>query len=326
MEKDGVDIAWIDTIDACQLKCPTCIRGVRGIKNTARKMELDTFAAIVGRLKDEGFRRIGLYNWTEPFLNRTIQDYIGKGKEAGFWVNLSTTLSLRHIDNLEQALVAGLDHLTVTISGFDQETYEINHVGGVWEYVLKNLHEVRDIIARYQLPTLVELRMLKFSYNLHQEESIRQFAEQMGFHFLPIDGIGDPKSDLLKAYTSAHFIREAEKAADVISPEDEGKACELMFNQIAIDSSGDVYVCCAVPTYPSLKLGKFLEMTADQILAKKFTHPFCRACTLPRRERTAAEDARLRTALDNTRLLHPEVALSSPPAKVSQELPSLQTP
>jgi MoaA/NifB/PqqE/SkfB family radical SAM enzyme len=307
MKEGGPDIAWIDTIDACQLKCPTCIRGVRGIKNTGRKMELDTFSAIVDRLKSQGFRRLGLYNWTEPFLNRTIEDYIRSAKSAGFWVNMSSTLSLRHIDNLEPALVAGLDLLTVTVSGFDQETYEINHVDGVWAYVVRNLHAVRDIIARRQLPTRVELRMLKFSYNTHQEDSLRQFAEQMGFGFEPIAGIGDPRSDYLKAYTSEHFVRDAENASGNSSPEDEGKACELMFNQIAIDCSGDVYVCCAVPIYPYLKLGKFLDMTADQILAKKFTHPFCRACTMPRRDRTAAEDARLRAAFKSTRQLQPEL-------------------
>jgi hypothetical protein len=73
-----------------------------------------------------------------------------------------------------------------------------------------------------------------------------------------------------------------------------------MFNQIAIDCLGDVYICCATPLYPYLRLGRFLDMTADEILIKKFTHPFCRACTMPRRSRTVAEETRLQTALQKS--------------------------
>src|SRR5262249_13117267 len=69
-------IAWVDTLDACHLKCATCIRGVRGMQNSARKMSLDTFAAVAARLREQDFHRIGFFNWTEPFLNRNIEDYV----------------------------------------------------------------------------------------------------------------------------------------------------------------------------------------------------------------------------------------------------------
>lgn len=88
------------------------------------------FEAIAAQLGQQGYRRIGLLNWTEPFLNRDIHDYVLTAKRAGFWVLLCSTLSIRRIDNLEDTLAAGLDQLTVTVSGLDQKTYEINHVGG----------------------------------------------------------------------------------------------------------------------------------------------------------------------------------------------------
>src|SRR5262249_21274315 len=80
----GPDIAWVDTLDVCHMKCVTCIRGVRGMQNSARKMSLDTFVAVVARLREHGFRRIALFNWTEPFLNRNIEDYVATAKKAGF--------------------------------------------------------------------------------------------------------------------------------------------------------------------------------------------------------------------------------------------------
>ena len=303
----GPEIAWIDTIDVCHLRCPTCIRGVRGLENSSNKMSLSTFAAVVRRLKDQGYRRIGLYDWTEPFLNRNIGDYVGAAKRAGFFVTLSSTLSLPNIANLEATLAAGLDLLTVSISGIDQETYEINHVGGVLQYVTRNLAAVREIIIRRALALQVDLRFLRFDYNGHQENQLRDYAQSMGFQFEVLDGVGHPKWNWLKDYNNERYVREAEAAVNKRSPEDEGKACELMFNQIVIDCLGDVYLCCAMPNFPSLRIGKFLEMTSDEILAAKFRHPFCRACTMPRRDRTSDEERRLRKALslDPHRMEHP---------------------
>jgi MoaA/NifB/PqqE/SkfB family radical SAM enzyme len=282
-----VNIAWVDTIDVCHLKCPTCVRGVRGMENTSARMDLATFAAITARLKDQGFDRIGLLNWTEPFLNRDLHHYIATAKRTGLWTLLCSTLSLPRIDNLEDTLVAGLDQLTVTISGMDQATYEINHVGGELAYVMQNLASVREIKERLSLPLQVDLRFLRFPHNLHQESAARDYTESLGFHFDPLDGVTETQQD------DAHFIREARAAASRRSPEDDGKACELMFNQIAIDCLGDVYICCAMPNFPSLRLGKFLDMTPDEVLAAKFFHPFCRACTMPRRDRTPAEESRV---------------------------------
>jgi MoaA/NifB/PqqE/SkfB family radical SAM enzyme len=251
----------------------------------------------VARLKEQGFRRIGLFDWTEPFLNRNIEDYVRIAKRAGFYATLSSTLSLPRIANLEDTLAAGLDLLTVSTSGIDQATYEINHVGGVLDYVTRNLELVRDIVSRRALRLQVDLRFLKFDYNAHQQSQLHDYAQRMGFQFEVLDGVGHPKWGWLKEHTNERYIREAEAAAGKPSPEDEGKACELMFNQMVIDCLGDVYLCCAMPNFPSLRLGKFLEMTGDEILAAKFHHPFCRACIMPRRDRTADEERRLQKAL-----------------------------
>jgi MoaA/NifB/PqqE/SkfB family radical SAM enzyme len=272
------------------------------MENSANKMDLDTFAAVVTRLREQGFRRVGLLNWTEPFLNRNLEDYVAKAKGAGLWVLLCSTLSIPRIDNLEDTLTAGLDQLTVTLSGFDQETYQINHVGGDLKSVFQNLMLVRDIVRRRKLGLHVDLRFLKFDYNAHQESQFRDYAKSMGFRYDPLDGVGDPKSKEMGEHNNERYMREAAAAAGKPSPEDAGKACELMFNQIAIDCFGDVYICCAMPNFPSLRIGKFLEMTPDEILAARFQHPFCRACTMPRRDRTTAEEIRLQRALEQVNL------------------------
>src|SRR6185369_119348 len=100
------DIAYIDTIDVCHLRCPTCIRGVRGLENTTARLDLEEFGRILERLRQQGYRRVGLFSWTEPFLNPAIETYVERAKTRGFWVCLSSTLSLPRIQNLEATLRA----------------------------------------------------------------------------------------------------------------------------------------------------------------------------------------------------------------------------
>ena len=60
MAEDRVErpqVAWIDIIDACHLRCPTCIRGVRGIENSGRKMPLEMFEQIIAKVKAERYTR-----------------------------------------------------------------------------------------------------------------------------------------------------------------------------------------------------------------------------------------------------------------------------
>jgi hypothetical protein len=215
---------------------------------------------------------------------------VSLAKSVGFWVNISSTLSLRRIPQLESTLVGGVDLLTVSVSGIDQATYQINHVGGNIEYVFGNLALIRDIIQQHSLRTCVDIRLLRFDYNAHQEQALRDYAASMGFHFELTVGVGDPRtSNLKQEYPPIYFDQEMAVALDKPSPEEQGQSCELMFRQMAIDCNGDVYICCAMPLYPSLRIGRFLDMTCDEILAAKFSHPFCRACTMPRRERSPAE-------------------------------------
>lgn len=185
---------------------PTCIRGVRGLENTARKMPLEIFEQVIAKVKAERYTRVGLYNWTEPFLNRTLQDYVAVVRQAELPCDISTTLSLRHIDNLEKTLLAGLNLMTVSMSGATQATYEINHVDGNIEYAFVNLQRIREVIDRHSLQTVINMRFIQFAYNAGEIEDLRCRAEQMGFAFEVVAGQSHPKSGhMLNDMAEANF-------------------------------------------------------------------------------------------------------------------------
>lgn len=69
-------LLYVDIIDACHLKCPTCARGVRAFPNTAKKMSLQMFRDIVHKAKDDGAYKVDIFSWIEPFLCRNLYEYI----------------------------------------------------------------------------------------------------------------------------------------------------------------------------------------------------------------------------------------------------------
>jgi hypothetical protein len=293
-------IGYIDIIDACHLKCPTCVRGAGVLRNSAAKMPLDIFRAVLDKLKCEGYRRIGLFSWTEPFLARDLQDYVAEVKKRHLSCLLSTTLSFRHIDNLEATLLAKPDLVTVSVSGADQATYQINHVGGHLAYVFANLERAASIVqSNAQTTTFIQLRLIKFGYNASHEEPLRAFAAKLGIAFEAIDGVGDPRYSDLGKYTDG-LIRAQIASAPETGPESCGKVCNLMFDQISIDCHGDLYTCCAMPTHPSLRIGPYLDLSAEEILLRRWTHSFCKVCDWPRREATNADRQRLYRAVAAT--------------------------
>src|SRR5262249_5516410 len=156
---------------------------------------------------------------------------------------ISTTLSLRHVDNLEETLLAGLTRMTVSVSGATQETYEINHIGGTLTYVYDNLERVRRIINQHSLQTVVNVRFIQFDYNAGEIEDVRRFAERMGFAFEVIEGVSHPKSlHTRKFLAEANLKKLMERGNANQTPEERGEVCALMFDQLVINCIGDTYL------------------------------------------------------------------------------------
>jgi MoaA/NifB/PqqE/SkfB family radical SAM enzyme len=291
------DVAYIDTNDVCNLRCPTCIRGLRGMTNSGRQMPLDKFGKIVEKLFREGHRQIGLFNWTEPFLNPNLDKYIKIVKSFNLSCLLSSNFSLRRIPGLEGALRSGLDYLAVSVSGFDQEIYEINHVDGNVAYVKENLRIAAALKASGATKTHIAIRLLKFPYNHAQEAKLADFARELGVEFEVAEGRGDPLGQ--------HTILTNERAEELLRSyrserpyEEAGKVCPLIFGAgTAINSSGTAHLCCAYPDHPALAIGSYLDLPQEEILLRRYNHPVCSACTMPRRDATPADRQALVEAL-----------------------------
>lgn len=305
---------YIDTTNACQLKCQTCIRGIGGLKNTKDIMPLELFEKCICKAITEGYGAVGLYNWTEPFLNENLPEYIAIVKKHGLYCMVSSNLSLnpdKFFPRIEGSLVAGIDHLHVSVSGCEEGIYTINHRGGNINYVKQNLERIAKLKAKGAIKSKISLRLIKFDYNVDEEIKLQTYASSLGLDFEVIQGVGHPllfpgafapcdaknKELDFEDYRNWYLSKLTEYNPE--RPYDKGKICALIRDTVAVDYKGDVYLCCGIPNYSFYKLGSYLDLSVDNILFQRYIHPFCSTCGCNRYEITMNEVSSMNKALLN---------------------------
>jgi MoaA/NifB/PqqE/SkfB family radical SAM enzyme len=289
-------LLYVDVIDACHLKCPTCARGVRAFPNTPKKMSLSMFRDIVNKAVDDGAYKVDIFSWIEPFLCRNLHEYITIVKNAGLPCGVSSTLSLRNINQFESAICA-MDTLTISISGFEQKIYEINHVGGRIEWVKQNLERLGELKRSGAASVNATLRMLMFDYNRGEEPKLRALAESVGIGFEVLLAEGHPVRLPQSREGEAEVLTRMHEFSPNRPHESTGEVCPLIFEHVTINADGDVYQCTAYGNFEVMKIGAFLELTREEVLLRRYTHPVCNSCPWSRRAVAPLEMVLLQQAM-----------------------------
>lgn len=187
--------------------------------------------------------------------------------------------------------------MIVSVSGFDQEVYEINHANGDIAYVKDNLQLAAAFKANGVASGRIVLRFIKFPYNHAEERKLEKFANELGIEFEVITGVGDPTARPVGATNTDYenMLRSYRSERPYDQP---GKVCPLIFGAgTAIDHNGTAYLCCAHPNYDALQIGSYLDLPQEEILLRRYHHPICGSCNFPRREATPADNEALLEAL-----------------------------
>lgn len=276
---------FIDIVNACNLRCPECIRGTRTMPNSNAEMPFELFQKICYKLKAEKYKTVELYNWTEPFLHKTIHIFIAEAKRIGFEVVLSSNLSLKKIPLLIDAFDAGLDRLDVSVSGFTNEMQQIYHRGSDIEIVKGHL---KNIAQHPKYAKKTSLKLLNFGYNTQSLIVFAEFVSKYGMGSTAIAAAGNPLSATGK---KRFFVSIPPKIAvnfesapeyiyydiDAIL-QNRSHLCEIGIIP-TIDHTGKVYLCCDRPNSRIFCLGNYLEVSVEEMLLKLYVHPECANCT-----------------------------------------------
>ncbi len=265
-------------------------------------MAVPKFREIVKKVAAEGYPNVTLINWTEPFLCKTLDQYIPTIKEYGMDCWLSSNLSLppkQYADSMVRTLAAGVDILFVSVSGFAQETYQINHVGGRSDWIKENVEILSRELRAGRIKTSIWIRYLEWPYNAHEKAPWIELCKRLKIGFIAIPAYGDPKTPLPNAAEFGKYLEGKLFATAKIDLTDENipkKICTLIADRVAIDAKGDAYLCCAFPNESRLRIGHYTELSEDELLLRRLEHDFCKTCAIPPRDITDKDIARIKRA------------------------------
>lgn len=275
----------VDIVDACNLKCVQCPRGVYFKKNTSTRMRLDVFERLLDKMVAEcDCQKIELFNWSEPFLHPELSKFVSLTLDKNIMCILSTNLSFSDASILESVLPYPLG-MIVSVSGFDQEMQERYHKGSNVEYVKRNLQFIARAKQISNLPVYVEMHFLQFRDNQKDQILWEKFCNELGVAFCATPGYATEVTTPETARRLIHqpgFYKDADGKLKIwqnLSTAPILKSCP-QHNGVPIDVRGDVYLCRAYWNRDEYRIGNYLNMTLQDIQLKRLQHKDCAYCLL----------------------------------------------
>jgi len=277
---------WIDVVSGCNLRCTACPVGMPEYTNSIgqqlTEMDLDLFEQILIKAKadTDGNCRFGLYNWTEPTLHSKLDQLIACAERHEIPCGISSNLN----HNYDWSLLKPhkLSNFTITVSGFTQKVYAINHRGGRIEPVLANLVKISQILGDWDCYSNIDVRYLVHRENQHEVSLFKHFCDKLGLKFSPyhayympidkmFDGVDHVPEGLEYLYYTPMLVR------DVIG-DYRSQNCFMRESQACLDVEGNFSVCC-VESPSSPKIGNYLATDFRDMRASRYASSLCQKCT-----------------------------------------------
>ena len=267
---------FIDIVGSCNLRCVMCPQGRShaGERQAPRgRMAPELFDRILSRLADQGFvgPYVNLYNWGDPLLHPELGRFLEICHRRGLKAIISTNLSYpeRFLQPLKEL---PLEVLIVSISGFSQEIYARNHVGGKIDWVRRNL---LDLKGQDNIKTIL-VKYLVFTYNGAEIEYVKAFCRENGFSFGAYYGTFLSTESFFQYHNQPAYLQVA---ADFVAIEDIGLQPARFCPQetsITINHKGELERCCVSWNQG---LGRsILEADLRPYLERKVENDFCARC------------------------------------------------
>ena len=270
----------IDPATSCNLKCPFCPTG--GGYGTLKRQLLspETFARITDHLRPELLDEVIFYNWGEPFLNKSIFDFVRFFADHGSYTEISTNFSMKDFSDefFNRLIDSGLIELKVSIDGASQATYEKYRVGGDFERVLRNVRRLAQLKRqRRKAYPHVTYRMLLNKHNQHDVEHAARLAAECDVDFNPDPGFWCPEDEAAEwrigAGETAGDVSGAGESPGPAADPPSGIAgshqpiesyCRQMWDTVVVNADGHVFPCCLIYKTEQ-NVGNLATQTLDEV-------------------------------------------------------------
>lgn len=270
---------FLATSTACNVSCKTCPVG-RKERQPGGVMSLEMLDKILKKATTEArLLSVQLYHYNEPLLIPHIAEMIKLVKSYGVKAYLSSNLSMSS-DKIVKAIEAKPDWLLISVSGWTQSIYERSHKGG-------NIQTVRDnmLVVKANRPEdmYVQVSWHRYKYNEHELILMQDYAESLGFKFVPYITSLLPHTRAVKVWETGI---EDPSGEDILYPvmaakdkcyERRGWDCLIQDQVITVNSIGD-YLNCSNRSDPLNQRGSFFDISIIDLLKKRKLDADCIKC------------------------------------------------
>lgn len=273
------------TATNCQVGCKTCPAG-RNEKQPSKMMTLEMAESIIKKAcREARVLSVCLYYFNEPFLHPKIVELVELVHKYKKNVLLSSNLSFEGapLERLDKVVALEPFNLIVSLSGYNQETYERSHAGGDVATVKANLYR----LAQIRKPkTSIRVSYHRYRYNRHEEILMQRFTESLGegFTFTPYGTGLLPLEKVEARWHGTEAFSEAEE--DILVPLDKARSlsverknwdCHLQNQTLVVSGDGVVYNCGTRNNQENLR-GSFFARSVDEIMDSRKVDSMCVSC------------------------------------------------
>jgi uncharacterized Fe-S cluster-containing radical SAM superfamily protein len=272
-----VSDVFVDIVGPCNLRCAMCpqgtLEGTRGERGRGF-MPVEVFRRVLACLRAAGYagESVNLYNWGDPLLHPALGSILDACTENRYVPIVSTNLSF------PQARVQSLtEHdiglLLVSISGFSQDTYARNHVGGDFTLIRQNLDLLRRHRGRIRA---IVLKYLVFRFNRDDIGRARAFAHDAGFEFGAYLGAIPSAESFARYQTDSSYGHAVDEyiVPGSLAPR-ATKFCPQSAT-ISINHHAELDRCCV--SWGSDRRVSVFEANLKEHLEQKTSSSFCARC------------------------------------------------
>jgi MoaA/NifB/PqqE/SkfB family radical SAM enzyme len=184
----------IENTVVCNYRCTGCPIEEAGESRARKVLNLDDMRGLADQLREVGVKRIGFYNYGEPFLDRDFPAKIRQLREVlGDDVAIVTSTNGSAIDSLEkrQAAVECLDLVAFSIHGADEESMAKYQVRGSFERAYGNMAALSQLRRATPSPRVrIEWKYLLYRWTsglerCQQAASLAETADVDLLYFAP---------------------------------------------------------------------------------------------------------------------------------------------
>jgi MoaA/NifB/PqqE/SkfB family radical SAM enzyme len=240
--QQGPFTLFIEPTNHCNLACDFCPQ--KSQKRPLGFMSTEVFERLILDAKNSQVQKINLFFLGESLMHKGLFHMIRKTGEAGIQSRLNTNASFLNEDKAQQLLDAGLNLLTISFEGVNQEVYENLRIKGNYKVTLKNIQHILDLKRRLGAKTKITIEIIELPETLPY---LDKFQSQM-------IGLG---ADQVHRKVYRNWVGYL-KAQKNISLEDEYSVCSYPWRSMAVLWDGTFVPCC-VDYDGKLPLGTYKE-------------------------------------------------------------------